>query len=95
MGLRIKEYENRRKLEAKRYRRELLNSEAMRFKRFAWSNNHADKDFLEKLNNIKDLIKSEASAYQIAEDLDKLIHEDFKPKKIHSKLITSVILELL
>ncbi|SME94566.1 hypothetical protein [Pseudobacteriovorax antillogorgiicola] len=95
MGLRIREHQRRRRQEVERSKRELVATEAKRYQELAWSRDHADEEFLEKLKNIRQLLKSNDSALHLADSIEKKIPKDTYPRTLHKNLLASVIMELL
>ena len=95
MGLRIREHQHRRRLENERNRREILKTEAQKFHELKWFKEQADEEFLEKLSNIRELIKSNDKALQLADKLEQSIHQRLQPSPIHKDLLASIILDLL
>lgn len=95
MGFRIKEHQERRKLEAKTHRNYMAKNEALKFKELAWAKDEADEEFLKKLENIKTLINSSDSAQELAKKIDYSISEDPTSPQLHKDFLKNVIKDLL
>lgn len=95
MGLRIRERDKARKIRYARSRALLTEDPVKRVREMCWQNDHADEDFLEKLASIRNILKSDQRAFDIADSIDQKPNFEHSGPLVHNSNLLRTILKLL